>query len=90
MEMYELCQCLYGVLNQEVGEFFDLYVLLLDDFELLYGLDELICSGLYSVGYVLCLQCDCLVKVFDGMDDVYLKSCMDDFDYVIGCIYVFL
>lgn len=24
------------------------------------------------------------------MDDVYLKSCMDDLDYVIGCIYVFL
>ena len=61
-----------------MGEFLDLHALLLDDPELLFGLDELIRSGPYSAGYALRLQRDRLAKVFDGMDDAYLKSRMDD------------
>ncbi|PAM65288.1 hypothetical protein CEJ63_19485, partial [Acinetobacter baumannii] len=79
-EMHELRQRLHGALNQEVGEFLDLHALLLDDPELLFGLDELIRSGPYSAGYALRLQRDRLAKVFDGMDDAYLKSRMDDLD----------
>jgi phosphoenolpyruvate-protein phosphotransferase (PTS system enzyme I) len=90
MEMHELRQRLHGALNQEVGEFLDLHALLLDDPELLYGLDELIRSGPYSAGYALRLQRDRLAKVFDGMDDAYLKSRMDDLDHVIGRIHAFL
>ncbi len=89
-EMHELRQRLHGALNQEVGEFLDLHALLLDDPELLYGLDELIRSGPYSAGYALRLQRDRLAKVFDGMDDAYLKSRMDDLDHVIGRIHAFL
>ena len=89
-EMHELRQRLHGALNQEVGEFLDLHALLLDDPELLFGLDELIRSGPYSAGYALRLQRDRLAKVFDGMDDAYLKSRMDDLDHVIGRIHAFL
>ncbi|RLK49918.1 phosphoenolpyruvate--protein phosphotransferase [Stenotrophomonas rhizophila] len=89
-EMHELRQRLHGALNQEVGEFLDLHALLLDDPELLFGLDELIRSGPYSAGYALRVQRDRLAKVFDGMDDAYLKSRMDDLDHVIGRIHAFL
>ncbi len=89
-EMQELRQRLKGALNQEVGEFLDLHALLLDDPELLHGLDELIRSGPYSAGYALRMQRDRLAKVFDGMDDAYLKSRMDDLDHVIGRIHAFL
>ncbi|MEG0186273.1 MAG: phosphoenolpyruvate--protein phosphotransferase, partial [Stenotrophomonas sp.] len=83
-------QRLQGALNKEVGEFLDLHALLLDDPELLFGLDELIRSGPYSAGYALRVQRDRLAKVFDGMDDAYLKSRMDDLDHVIGRIHAFL
>lgn len=36
------------------------------------------------------MQRDRLAKVFDGMDDAYLKSRMDDLDHVIGRIHAFL
>ncbi len=89
-EMHDLRQRLQGALEQAAGEFLDLHALLLDDPELLYGLDELIRSGPYSAGYALRLQRDRLAKVFDGMDDAYLKSRMDDLDHVIGRIHAFL
>ncbi len=89
-EMHDLRQRLQGALNQEAGEFLDLHALLLDDPELLFGLDELIRSGPYSASYALRVQRDRLAKVFDGMDDAYLKSRMDDLDHVIGRIHAFL
>ncbi len=45
-----------------MGEFLDLHALLLDDPELLFGLDELIRSGPYSAGYALRLQRDRLAR----------------------------
>ncbi|PZR02884.1 MAG: phosphoenolpyruvate--protein phosphotransferase, partial [Archangium gephyra] len=77
-------------LAKEVGEFLDLHALLLDDPELLHGLDELIRTGRYSADYALRLQRDRLAAVFDGMDDAYLKSRMDDLDHVIGRIHAHL
>src|SRR5688572_23364331 len=47
-EMHSLRQRLHGALAKEVGEFLDLHALLLDDPELLHGLDELIRTGRYS------------------------------------------
>ena len=90
VEMHELRQRLKGALDKEMGEILDLHALLLDDPELLFGLDELIRSGPYSAGYALRVQRDRLAKVFDGMDDAYLKSRMDDLDHVIGRIHAFL
>ena len=89
-EMQALRNKLHGVLAKEVGEFLDLHALLLDDPELLHGLNELIRTGRYSADYALRLQRDRLAAVFDGMDDVYLKNRMDDLDHVIGRIHAHL
>nr|WP_153476997.1 phosphoenolpyruvate--protein phosphotransferase [Xanthomonas translucens] len=89
-EMHGLRQRLHGALAKEVGEFLDLHALLLDDPELLHGLDELIRTGRYSADYALRLQRDRLATVFDAMEDAYLKSRMDDLDHVIGRIHAFL
>nr|WP_298130983.1 phosphoenolpyruvate--protein phosphotransferase [uncultured Pseudoxanthomonas sp.] len=89
-EMHSLRTRLHGALAKEVGEFLDLHALLLDDPELLHGLDELIRTGRYAADYALRLQRDRLAAVFDGMDDAYLKSRMDDLDHVIGRIHAHL
>ena len=63
-EMRVLRQRLHGALAQEVGEFLDLHALLLDDPELLQGLDDLIRTGRYSADYALRLQRDRIANVF--------------------------
>ena len=89
-EMHLRRERLHGALAKEVGEFLDLHALLLDDPELLHGLDELIRAGRYTADYALRLQRDRLAAVFDGMDDAYLKSRIDDLDHVIGRIHAHL
>ncbi len=89
-EMHVLRERLHGALAKEVGEFLDLHALLLDDPELLSGLDELIRTGRYSADYALRLQRDRIAGVFAGMDDAYLRSRIDDIDQVIGRIHAAL
>jgi phosphotransferase system enzyme I (PtsI) len=89
-DMHGLRERLHGALAQEVGEFLDLHALLLDDPELLHGLDELIRTGRYSADYALRLQRNRIAAVFDGMDDAYLRSRIDDIDQVIGRIHAAL
>lgn len=89
-EMHALRERLHGALAHEVGEFLDLHALLLDDPELLHGLDELIRTGRYSADYALRLQRDRIAAVFTGMDDAYLRSRIDDIDQVIGRIHAAL
>ncbi len=90
IEMHALRERLHGALAQEVGEFLDLHTLLLDDPELLQGLDDLIRTGRYSADYALRLQRDRIAGVFEGMDDAYLRSRIDDIDQVIGRIHAAL
>ncbi len=89
-EMRDLRKRLQGALPAEVGEFLDLHAMLLDDPELLLALDELIRSHRYSAAYALRVQRDKLAQVFEGMEDAYLKSRLDDLDHVIGRIHAFL
>lgn len=89
-EMQALREQLQGALAHEVGEFLDLHSLLLDDPELLRGLDGLIRDGHYSADYALRLQRDRIASVFAGMDDAYLRSRIDDIDQVIGRIHAAL
>ncbi|MDB6163347.1 MAG: ptsP [Xanthomonadaceae bacterium] len=89
-EMHILRERLHGALASEVGEFIDLHALLLDDPELLHGLDTLIRNGRYTADYALRLQRDRLADVFAGMDDAYLRSRIDDIDQVIGRIHAAL
>ncbi|HET6434995.1 MAG TPA: phosphoenolpyruvate--protein phosphotransferase, partial [Xanthomonadaceae bacterium] len=89
-EMRGLRKRLQGALAQEIGEFLDLHALLLDDPELLQGLDTLIRGGRYSADYALRVQRDRIAGVFTGMDDAYLRSRIDDIDQVIGRIHAAL
>jgi phosphotransferase system enzyme I (PtsI) len=89
-EMHALRERLHGALAHEVGEFLDLHALLLDDPELLQGIDDLIRTGLYSADYALRLQRDRIAAVFAGMDDAYLRSRIDDIDQVIGRLHAAL
>lgn len=89
-EMHTLRDRLHGALAHEVGEFLDLHALLLDDPELLAGLDEMIRTGRYTADYALRLQRDRIASVFSGMDDAYLRSRIDDIDQVVGRIHAAL
>lgn len=89
-EMHALRERLHGALAHEVGEFLDLHALLLDDPELLAGIDEMIRTGRYSADYALRLQRDRIAGVFSGMDDAYLRSRIDDIDQVVGRIHAAL
>ncbi|MFP7722065.1 phosphoenolpyruvate--protein phosphotransferase [Lysobacter sp. A3-1-A15] len=89
-EMHALRDRLHGALAQEVGEFLDLHALLLDDPELLSGLDDLIRTGRYSADYALRLQRDRIAGVFASLDDAYFRSRVEDIDQVIGRIHAAL
>ncbi|TWT19124.1 phosphoenolpyruvate--protein phosphotransferase [Luteimonas marina] len=90
VEMRNMRTRLHGALAHEVGEFLDLHTLLLDDPELLQGLDDLVRKGLYTADYALRLQRDRLAAVFSGMDDAYFRSRVEDIDHVIGRVHAML
>ncbi|ATD68301.1 phosphoenolpyruvate--protein phosphotransferase [Luteimonas chenhongjianii] len=81
---------LHGALAHEVGEFLDLHTLLLEDPELLHGLDALVRNDLYGADYALRLQRDRLAAVFESMDDAYFRSRIEDIDHVIGRVHAAL
>lgn len=81
---------LHGALAQEIGEFLDLHVLILDDPELRAGLRDLIQTGRYSADYALKLQRDRLAAVFQAMDNDYFRTRLDDLDHVIGRVHAAL
>lgn len=89
-ELHTLRERLHGALVQEVGEFLDLHVMILDDPDLRHGLDDLVCTGHYSADYALKLQRDRLASVFEGMDDDYFRSRLEDLDHVIGRVHAAL
>src|SRR3546814_10011064 len=89
-EMLALRDRLHGALAHEVGEFIDMHSLLLDDPELLHGIEDLIRKGLYGANYALRLQRDRLAAVFAGMDDAYFRNRIADIDHVIGRLHAAL
>ncbi|HKR75332.1 MAG TPA: phosphoenolpyruvate--protein phosphotransferase [Rhodanobacter sp.] len=83
-ELRELRGKLHGALAREVNEFIDAHSLLLDDAELLRGLDDLVKIGHYRAGAALKKQRDKLAAVFEAMSDPYLRSRKEDIDQVIA------
>ncbi|GAB3026969.1 phosphoenolpyruvate--protein phosphotransferase [Oleiagrimonas citrea] len=83
-ELVELREKLHGALARDVGEFIDAHSLLLEDPELVHGLDDMIRKGHYRASAALKMQADRLGKVFEAMDDPYLRSRREDIDQVIG------
>ena len=89
-EMQALRERLQGALVPEAGEFLDLHALLLDDPELMHALDQLVRDEGYSADYALRVQRNRIAAVFEGMDDAYLRSRIDDIDQVIGRLHAAL
>lgn len=89
-ELQALRTRLNDAVSSEVGEFLDLHALLLDDPELLAGLQRLIADELNGADYALRLQRDRMAAVFADMDDDYLRARMDDIDQIIGRIHAAL
>ncbi|HVC16620.1 MAG TPA: phosphoenolpyruvate--protein phosphotransferase [Rhodanobacter sp.] len=83
-ELRELRGKLHGALAREVNEFIDAHSLLLDDEELLRGLDDMVRIGHYRPGAALIKQRDRLSAVFEAMDDPYLRSRREDLEQVIN------
>ena len=84
VELSELRDKLHGALARDVGEFIDAHSLLLEDPELVRGLDDMICKGRFRASAALKAQADKLGAVFEAMDDPYLRSRREDVDQVIG------
>ncbi|HZW19282.1 MAG TPA: phosphoenolpyruvate--protein phosphotransferase [Luteimonas sp.] len=89
-EILALRDRLQGALSHEVGEFIDMHSLLLDDPELLRGVEELIRKGLHGADYALRLQRDRLAAVFAEMDDPYFRNRIDDINHVISRLHAAL
>ncbi|WP_395793247.1 phosphoenolpyruvate--protein phosphotransferase [Aquimonas sp.] len=89
-ELMLMRQQVQGALAHELGEFLDLHQLILDDPELVLGLDDLIRTALFSADYALKLQRDRLVAVFDAIDDPYMRSRREDVEHVIGRVWAAL
>jgi len=89
-ELHAMRGQLHGALAKEVGEFLDIHTLLLDDPELLQGLDHLVAVEHCSADYALRCQRDRLAAVFEGMDDAYFRSRIEDIDQVIGRVHAAL
>ncbi|MEW5833547.1 MAG: phosphoenolpyruvate--protein phosphotransferase [Pseudomonadota bacterium] len=83
-ELRDLRTKLHGALAREVNEFIDAHTLLLDDPELLRGLDDMVRIGHYRAGAALKKQRDRIAAVFEAMDDPYLRSRREDVDQVIS------
>lgn len=89
-ELRGLRERLHGALAQEVGEFIDLHAMILDDPELLHGLDDLVRTGRFGADYALKLQRDRLAAVFENMQDDYFRSRREDLDHVVGRVHAAL
>ena len=89
-ELQQMRERLQGALAHELGEFLDIHQLILDDPELVLGLDDLIRTARYSADYALKLQRDRLVAVFDAIDDPYMRSRREDLEHVIGRVWAAL
>lgn len=89
-ELQQMRERLQGALAHELGEFLDIHQLILDDPELVLGLDDLIRTARYSADFALKLQRDRLVAVFDAIDDPYMRSRREDLEHVIGRVWAAL
>jgi len=73
-----------------VAEFIDSHLLMLEDSALVEPARDLIRDQLFSAEWALQHHRDALIRVFDEMDDPYLRSRRDDIDHVVRHILDFL
>ena len=72
--------------SEEIAEFFDAHLLMLDDSALAQTPVELIRTRHCNAEWALHIQQEALVDIFDRMDDDYLKTRRDDVIHVVSRI----
>ncbi|WP_295454812.1 phosphoenolpyruvate--protein phosphotransferase [uncultured Thiodictyon sp.] len=73
-----------------IAEFIDAHLLMLEDVALVDEVRKIIRDQLYCAEWALQMQRDILVRVFDAMDDPYLRTRRDDVEHVVQQIMSFL
>ncbi|MCU7878839.1 MAG: phosphoenolpyruvate--protein phosphotransferase [Candidatus Thiodiazotropha sp. (ex Lucinoma borealis)] len=68
----------------DISEFIDTHLLMLEDNAISQATISLIKDNLYGAEWALKVRRDELVRVFDEMDDPYLRTRKDDVDHVVG------
>ncbi|MES9820177.1 MAG: phosphoenolpyruvate-utilizing N-terminal domain-containing protein, partial [Candidatus Thiodiazotropha sp.] len=68
----------------DISEFIDTHLLMLEDYAISQATINLIRENLFSAEWALKVRRDELVRVFDEMDDPYLRTRKDDVDHVVG------
>ncbi len=70
----------------DIRSFIDTHLLMLNDNAISEAPVSIIRTQRCSAAWALKLQRDALIKVFDAMDDDYLRTRQDDVDYVVKCV----
>jgi len=70
----------------DITEFIDTHLLMLEDTMLTVAPVDLIRQNLCNAEWALKMQRDALARVFEEMDDPYLRTRMDDVDHVVARI----
>ncbi len=73
-----------------IAEFIDTHLLMLEDVALVDEVRKIIRDQLYNAEWALQMQRDNLVRVFDEMDDPYLRTRREDVEHVVHQIQTFL
>jgi phosphotransferase system enzyme I (PtsI) len=68
----------------DISEFIDTHLLMLEDYAISQATINLIRENLFTAEWALQVRRDELVRVFDEMDDPYLRTRKDDVDHVVG------
>ncbi|MEJ2424508.1 MAG: phosphoenolpyruvate--protein phosphotransferase [Candidatus Thiodiazotropha sp.] len=69
---------------QDISEFIDTHLLMLEDNAIGQAAISLIREECYSAEWALQVRRDELVRIFDEMDDPYLRTRKDDVNHVVG------
>ncbi|MET0027775.1 MAG: phosphoenolpyruvate--protein phosphotransferase [Candidatus Thiodiazotropha sp.] len=69
---------------QDISEFIDTHLLMLEDNAISQAAISLIRDECYSAEWALQVRRDELVRIFDEMDDPYLRTRKDDINHVVG------
>lgn len=72
--------------SNDIGAFIEIHLLMLEDSSLVETPIELIKTQHCNAEWALKVQCDKLIKVFEGMDDPYLSSRKEDVQHVVSRI----
>lgn len=90
-------QALKAVRNQiprhtpiNIAEFIDTHLLMLEDAALVEEVRRIVADDLCNAEWALQRQRDTLVRIFDEMDDPYLRTRRDDVEHVVQQIQTFL